>query len=315
MLVLCSGRSRSIGRGESPLPSESGGMEYRVTYPLLDLYAAPALLVLFALLLVLEYWRPLRRWVVGLLGRLLTNAAVAVPAMAVMRLALIPAEVAVAYWAAQNGFGLLHLLPLPPWLHAVLAFLLLDYTLYLWHVLSHKVPFLWRFHNVHHTDLDLGVSTALRFHFGEMLLSGVFRTAGVALIGAGPVVVLVYEAVFEASVAFHHSNWRLPYRLEWALNRLIVTPRMHGIHHSVVRRETDSNYSNLLNVWDRIHRTIRLNVPQDQITIGVPAYREERELTAFQLLLLPFRRQRPWRTPEGEEPDRPEPRDRQRLAP
>ena len=290
-------------------------MEYRIVHPLLDLYAAPVLLVLFALLLLSEYRWPLRRWVASLLGRLLTNAAVAVPAMAVMRLALIPAEVAVAYWAARNDFGLLHLLPLPAWLHAALAFLLLDYTLYAWHVLSHKVPFLWRFHHVHHTDLDLGVSTALRFHFGEMFLSGIFRTAGVALVGAGPLVVLVYEAVFEASVAFHHSNWRLPYRLERVLNWVIVTPRMHGIHHSVVRRETDSNYSNLLNVWDRIHRTIRLNVPQDQITIGVPAYRDPRELTAVQLLLLPFRRQRPWRTPDGGQPDRADPPDRQRLAP
>lgn len=291
-------------------------MKYRIFHPILDVYGAPVLFTLFAVLLFLEYRWSLRRWVQGYMRRLLTNAAVAAPTFAVMRLALIPAAVAVAYWGQQHGFGLLYLLPLPAWLHAVLAFLLLDYSLYVWHVLSHKVPLLWRFHNVHHTDLDLGVSTAIRFHFGEMLLSGVFRTAWVLLIGAGPLVVLVYEVVFEASVAFHHSNWRLPYRLERALSWVVVTPRMHGIHHSIVRRETDSNYSNLLNVWDRLHRTIRLNVRQDEITVGVPGYRDSRELTVLGLLMLPFRRQREyWTTPDGTHPDRPEAGNRDRLCP
>src|SRR5690242_4770719 len=124
-----------------------------------------------------------------------------------------------------------------PWVHGVLTFLLMDYLLYVWHVLSHKVPLLWRFHNVHHTDLDLGVSTAIRFHFGEMFLTGIFRTAGVILFGAGPVAVLVYEIVFEAAVAFQHSNWKLPYPLERALTWLVITPRMHGIHHSIVPGE------------------------------------------------------------------------------
>src|SRR5439155_20729545 len=136
-------------------------------------------------------------------------------------------------------------------------------------------------------------------------LSGIFRAGAVLLIGAGPGTVLAYEVIFEASVAFHHSNWRLPYRLERAISWVMVTPRMHGIHHSVVRRETNSNYSNLLNVWDRLHRTIRLNVPQDQITIRVPGYRDEYDLTVWGLLMLPFRRQKEyWRTTDGKQPER-----------
>jgi sterol desaturase/sphingolipid hydroxylase (fatty acid hydroxylase superfamily) len=281
-------------------------MPYRIFQPILDVYGGPVLLALFLFLLFAEYKWSLRRWVQSFFKRLLINIGVAVPTFLVMRLALIPALVAAGYFVQQHHFGLLYLLPLPAWLHSVLAFMLLDYSLYIWHVLSHKIPLLWRFHNVHHTDLDLGVSTAIRFHFGEMFLSGIFRAAAVLLIGAGPVVVLVYEVAFETSVAFHHSNWRLPLWLERRLNYLFVTPRMHGIHHSIVRRETDSNWSNLLNIWDRLHGTLRLDIPQDQITIGVPGYRDAHDLSVTGLLTLPFRRQREyWKLPDGSSPDRP----------
>lgn len=291
-------------------------MDYRVFHPILDAYGAPVLFALFALLLFMQYKWPLRRWVQGLRRRLVTNVGVAVPTFIVLRLVLIPAEVAVAYWAAQHQVGLLYLASLPSWLHGVFAFLLLDYLLYVWHWLNHRVPILWRFHNVHHTDLDLGVSTAFRFHFGEMLLSAVFRALGVLLIGAGPVAVLVYEVVFEASVAFQHSNWRLPYRIERSLSWVLITPRMHGIHHSIVRRETNSNYTNLFSIWDRLHRTIRLNVPQDEVTVGVPGYQEDGyDLTLLGLLTLPFRRQKAyWQLPDGTQPDRPDVGDRDQLA-
>lgn len=290
-------------------------MEYRVFYPVLDLYGGPVLVLLFLMLGYSQFRRPLRRWAQGIRRRLLRNAGVALPTFAALRLILIPAEVAVAYWATQNEFGLLHLVALPGWVDAVVAFLLLDYLLYVWHWLNHKIPLLWRFHNVHHTDLDLGVSTAIRFHFGEMLLSAFFRVGGVLLIGAGPVTVLVYEVVFEASVAFHHSNWRLPFPLERALSWVIVTPRMHGIHHSVVQRETNSNYSNLLNIWDRLHRTIRLNVRQKDVVIGVPAYQpDDHDQSLAGLLTLPFRRQRDyWSLPDGTHPVREDDGERHRL--
>ncbi|TAM79628.1 MAG: sterol desaturase family protein [Acidobacteria bacterium] len=287
-------------------------MPYQIYNAILDKYGGPILFSLFALLLVLQYRRPLRRRTQSIFRRVIINAAVSVPAFLVLRLGLIPAELAAAYWA---HFGVLNIIPMPPWLHGVLSFLFMDYLLYVWHVLSHKVPLLWRLHNVHHTDLDLGVSTGLRFHFGEMFLSGLFRVAGVLLFGAGAVAVLVYEVVYEGSVAFQHSNWRLPYRLERVLVWLIITPRMHGIHHSMVAAEANSNYTNLFNIWDRLHGTLRLNVPQDQITIGVPAYRNENELGVFPLLLLPFRRQKEyWRLPEGSRPEREEYGDRTQLA-
>jgi sterol desaturase/sphingolipid hydroxylase (fatty acid hydroxylase superfamily) len=290
-------------------------MEYQVFHPVLDVYGAPLVAVLFALLAYLQYRFPLRRWVQRFSRRFVTNAGVAVPTFVTLRLVLIPVEIAVAYWAAQHEFGLLYLAALPPWLHGAIAFLLLDYLLYVWHWLNHRISLLWRFHNVHHTDLDLGVTTAIRFHFGEMLLSAFFRAGGILMIGAGPIAVLIYEVTFEASVAFHHSNWRLPFRLERVLSWFIVTPRMHGIHHSIVKRETNSNYSNLLNVWDRIHRTIRLNIRQSEVVIGVPGYqKDDDDLSVFGLLTLPFRRQKEyWRLPDGTHPDREEEGRRDRL--
>lgn len=273
--------------------------------PILDQYGAPIVIGLFLLLLAGEIWRPLRRRVQSHLKRLLTNVAVAASAAVVIRLALIPVVVLVAHWSREHQFGLVYLLPIPTEPRAVIAFLLLDYTMYFWHWLNHRVPMLWRFHNVHHTDLDLDVSTAFRFHFGELALSVGVRSIQVALIGAGPILALVYEIALEASTEFHHSNLRLPAKLERLLNYLIVTPRMHGIHHSIVRRETDSNFSNMFCFWDRIHRTIRLNIHQDDVVIGVPDYRDSRELTFFSLLTMPFRRQRTaWRLPDGTQPER-----------
>lgn len=291
-------------------------MKYHFFYPILDIYGVPVVLAVFTSLLWVERKWPLRRWVQSFGGRILINCGVAAPTFVALRFALIPALVAVGYWTRQSHFGLLYLFRLPTWLHGVLAFLLLDYSLYLWHVLTHKVPLLWRFHNVHHTDVDLSVSTAIRFHFGEMLLSGVFRAFAVLLIGAGPAAVLVYEIVFEASVAFQHSNWRLPFWLERRLNWVIVTPRMHGIHHSIVHGETDSNWSNLFTIWDHLHGTIRLNISQDQITIGVPGYHDRGELSILRLLVMPFERQREyWSFPDGTRPQRADEPDRDVFRP
>lgn len=273
-------------------------MIVQVVYPILDFIGTPLLVTALIFLLALETWRPLRRRLQSRLKRLMTNAAIGATAMVTVRLALIPVVVLAAKWSHDHQFGLVYLLPLPSPARAVIAFLLLDYSMYAWHWLNHQVPLLWRFHNVHHTDLDLDVTTAARFHFGEMLLSVLVRSLQIVLIGAGPVLALVYEIALEASTQFHHSNWRLPYRLERLLSMLVVTPRMHGIHHSIVRRETNSNFSNMLVVWDRLHATLRLNVRQDEITIGVPSYRDAGELTFAKLLAMPFRGQRtPW--PEG----------------
>ena len=174
----------------------------------------------------------------------------------------------------------------------VAGVLLLDLTFYAWHLSNHRLPFLWRFHVVHHVDPDLDVSTAFRFHFGEVALSAAFRIVQILVIGASPLTVAIYEIIFQASTLFHHSNVRLPIGVERLLNRVLVTPRMHGIHHSIVQREDLSNFSVVFSWWDRLLHTMRLNIPQQQVVIGLPAYSAAADNRMRALLLLPFHAQR-----------------------
>lgn len=204
-----------------------------------------------------------------------------------------------------KGFGLVKQLPLPAWLEVVLAVTLMDYTLYLWHRLMHRSAWLWRFHLPHHVDLELDASTALRFHFAELIVSVPWRAAQIALIGVSPLSFSVWQTALMLSILFHHSNVRLPIKIERWLSYFIVTPRMHGIHHSMIRAEEDSNWSSGLTLWDFLHGTVRLNVPQSEITIGVPAYRDPSKIALLQVLTMPFRKQRPsWQLPEDGEPVR-----------
>ena len=227
-----------------------------------------------------------------------------IPGFAIVRLAMLPIPIAVALWTQDRHIGLLNWVARPRWAAAIATFLLMDYAYWWWHWANHMVPLFWRFHNVHHTDLDLDVSTAARFHFGEMIFSVGFLALAVMVFGIAPIMLLGFFITFEAATLFHHSNWRLPIQLERVLNLIIVTPRMHGIHHSIVQRETNSNWGTIFCWWDRLHRTLRRDVPQDAVTIGVAAYRDEQELTLGKLLALPFCKQRPWQLPDGVRPER-----------
>lgn len=245
----------------------------------------------FAALVWLERRRPLRRKVESKLVRDARNLAVAAAGGATLRLLEAPVADRLTRLVERRRWGLLKLAPLPRWLEVPLAVVLLDYTLYLWHVLTHRSPFLWRFHVVHHADLDLDTTTAIRFHFGELAISVAWRAAQIALLGVGPTSLAAWQTALFVSVLFHHSNVRLPAAAERRLVRFVVTPRMHGIHHSIVREETDSNWSSGLTVWDRLHGTLKLDVPQEEITIGVPAFREPEQVTIGRSLALPFEEQ------------------------
>jgi sterol desaturase/sphingolipid hydroxylase (fatty acid hydroxylase superfamily) len=262
--------------------------------------SATLILGAFGLLTWLERRRPLRREVEAKLTRTARNLAVAGIGAVALQLTERPVALELAALIERHNVGLLNLLRLPVWLETALAVALLDYTLYVWHVLTHKVPFLWRFHLVHHVDLDLDASTALRFHFGELALSVPWRAAQLIIIGVSPIAYSTWQTFVFLSIMFHHSNVELPIGLERWLNRLIVTPRMHGIHHSTVERETNSNWSSGLTIWDWLHGTLHLNVPQNEITIGVPAYRDAEEVKLPKLLALPFVEQRAsWQFADG----------------
>jgi sterol desaturase/sphingolipid hydroxylase (fatty acid hydroxylase superfamily) len=242
----------------------------------------------FGALVWLERRRPLRRRVESKLERNARNLAVAGVAAVALQLAERPVVERLTALVERRRVGLLKLAALPRPLEIALAVVLLDYTLYVWHVLTHRVPVLWRFHLVHHADLDLDASTALRFHFGELVISVAWRAAQVLVIGVSPQSVSVWQKLLFVSILFHHSNVRLPVEAERRLNRFIVTPRMHGIHHSTVRRERDANWSSGLTLWDKLHGTLRLDVPQDEIEIGLPFYRAPAELGLIEIFKLPF---------------------------
>jgi sterol desaturase/sphingolipid hydroxylase (fatty acid hydroxylase superfamily) len=261
--------------------------------------AAPLVVGAYLALRWLELRHPLRAAVDDRGRRARCNLALAAAAGLVLQLLEAPAVRRACRRVETRRFGLLKRVPLPRWLESVLAIALLDYSLYVWHVLLHRVPLLWRFHAVHHIDLDLDASTALRFHCVELALSVPWRAGTILLLGAGAVPTSLWQTLTLLSIMFHHANVRLPRALERRLVRLIVTPRMHGIHHSAVRAHTDSNWSSGLTAWDRLHGTLRLDVEQDGITIGVPAYRQS--VAAPVLLGLPFHAAQPaWdETPSG----------------
>jgi sterol desaturase/sphingolipid hydroxylase (fatty acid hydroxylase superfamily) len=273
--------------------------------PSLPALTPAIVVVLFVALALVERAMPLRATRLAIWGHLALNLTLSAMTFLVSATIVRPAAISGLRWASDRPFGLLHLAPLPAWTEIVAGFLLLDLSFYYWHIANHKLPLLWRFHNVHHADPQLDVSTGFRFHFGEVLLSTVFRVLQVTVVGVSFAGFAVYELVFQANTLFHHSNTRLPIRFERWLNRVLVTPRMHGIHHSQVRRETDSNYGVVFSWWDRFHRTIGLNVPQSRIEIGVPGYSGAEATRLGRLLAMPFERQREyWRRPDGTVPER-----------
>jgi sterol desaturase/sphingolipid hydroxylase (fatty acid hydroxylase superfamily) len=269
----------------------------------------------FGLLLVAETVASLRSTVESKLRRVIRNLTTGGVSLAILTLLQTPVLIPASRWAAVHHVGLMNWVQWPSAVEIVITVVLFDYTLWFWHRANHTVPFLWRFHLVHHVDLDLDASTALRFHFGELVLSIAYRVAQIIVIGASSFSVWVWQTILFASILFHHSNLRLPIGLERLLTRLIVTPRMHGIHHSTCLNETNSNWASLFSCWDYLHRTILLDVPQSDVTIGVPAYRDPRDVTIGKILLLPFRRQRAdWLLPNGKLATRPHPGPHEELA-
>jgi sterol desaturase/sphingolipid hydroxylase (fatty acid hydroxylase superfamily) len=254
----------------------------------------PALIgAAFVVLTVAEERRPLRARHEPKGRRLARNLAVAATSAAAIRVFEQPAALAAVRFAQRHRFGIVRRLPLPAAARDALAVVLMDYSLYGWHVLTHRVPALWRFHQVHHADLELDASTALRFHAGEMILSAPWRALQVLLIGTSARALHAWQRLTLLSILFHHSNLRLPRRLERALAALVMTPRLHGIHHSTREAEVHSNWSSGLSLWDRLHGTLRTDVPQARIEIGLPERRAAADVQLGRMLALPLRAQEP----------------------
>ena len=252
-----------------------------------ELLAFGAMAGVFALFAVLELVAPARKAHRG--GRWVTNLALfAIDTLAV-RLLVPLLMVGAAALAAERGWGLINQVDLPQWAGIAFAILAMDLALYVQHWATHRIPLLWRLHKVHHSDPDFDVTTAARFHPFEIVLSMVFKMAVVVALGLPVWGVFVFELVFNIATLFTHSNFALPKALEGPVRTLLVTPDMHRIHHSAVRRETDSNYGTLLSGWDRLFGTYTDHA-KGQLTIGLVEYQDSRPYRLGWSLLLPFRK-------------------------
>jgi len=209
----------------------------------------------------------------------------------VLRLAFPLLAIGVALIAAERGWGLLNALQAPWWLAWPVSILLLDLAVYLQHVMFHALPALWRLHRMHHADLDFDVTTGLRFHPLEILISMVWKMAVIAALGAPAGAVLVFEVLLNATSMFNHSNLAIPRGFDRVLRWFVVTPDMHRVHHSIHRDETNSNFGFNLPWWDRLLGTYR-DQPRDGhdgMTIGIGQFRDPGELRLDRMLLQPWR--------------------------
>jgi len=246
----------------------------------------------FSVMALWELLAPRRPWAVGRASRWPSNLGILVADVLVVRLLLPTAAAGVALVAAERGFGLFHVIGLPFWLAAPIGFLALDLVIYGQHVMFHHVPWLWRLHRMHHADLDIDVTTGVRFHPVEILLSLVIKIATVALLGIPAAAVVCFEVVLNATSMFNHANASLPAWLDRVARLMLVTPDMHRVHHSVLRQETDSNFGFNLPWWDRLFGTYRAEprAGHDGMTIGLPVFRDPGELRLDRLLTQPFRK-------------------------
>lgn len=244
----------------------------------------------FAALAAWELLAPRRDLSVGRARRWPANLGILAVDIVTVRLLVPMAAVGAALLAAEQGWGLFNLLKLPVWAAGVLGFLLLDLVIYAQHYVFHHVPMLWRLHRVHHADLELDLTTGVRFHPIEILISMAIKIAVVTAFGIPAMAVLIFEVVLNATSMFNHSNVGLPRRVEPVIRWLVVTPQMHEVHHSVERAETDSNFGFNLPWWDRLFGTYRA-APQagEKMIVGLPVFRDPAELRLDRLLTQPFR--------------------------
>lgn len=260
---------------------------------LLEHEGALRLGVFLGLLVVMAAWEmaaPQRRATLPRLLRWSNNLALVALDTVVLRLALPVLAVGLAAWAQVQGWGLFNLLAVPGWLAILASLVLLDLAIWAQHLVFHKVPVLWRLHRMHHADPDFDVTTALRFHPIEILLSMLVKMAVVLALGVPPEAVLLFEVILNGMAIFNHANVRLPRGLDAGLRLAVVTPDMHRVHHSDIRAETDSNYGFNLSLWDRLFGTYVAAPAKGQVgmTIGLDRFRTARDQWLDRLLLQPF---------------------------
>jgi len=244
----------------------------------------------FIILAIMETAAPRRRLSVPKLWRWATNLSLTGLDIIIVRFIFGAAVVKTALFAESSGWGVLNYLQLPHWMEFAAAVIFLDLMIYIQHVLFHAVPLFWRFHQVHHTDLDFDITPPPRFHPVEIIVSLLYKIGLVIVSGASPGAVVVFEVILNGSAQFNHSNVKLPLRLDRLLRGVIITPDFHRVHHSTNPVETNSNYGFFLPYWDYLGGTYRAQpaLSHTDMSIGLERYRKREELTLPSLLTLPF---------------------------
>ena len=251
--------------------------------------------VFVGILAIMAGWEiaaPKRRLEIPRLIRWTNNLALIVVDTILVRLAFPVLAVGLAIIAQEQGWGIFNILSVPLWVAVLFSMLFLDLAIYIQHVMFHAVPFLWRLHRVHHADLDIDITTGLRFHPIEILISMMIKLVVVVILGAPAISVLLFEIVLNASSIFNHGNARIPVKLDQILRLVIVTPDMHRVHHSIHQRETDSNFGFNLPWWDHLFGTY-ISEPIDghlDMKIGIQYFRTRRDLWLDRMLIQPLRR-------------------------
>jgi sterol desaturase/sphingolipid hydroxylase (fatty acid hydroxylase superfamily) len=254
-----------------------------------------AFALIFVAMAVFELWSPRleRAEMAGALKarRWFTNVSVLVISSVLLRVIFPAAAVGTAMWAEARGYGLFRLAGLDPLMAGILSFFILDLSIWAEHVANHKIPILWRIHRMHHSDKGFDVTTALRFHPLEIVISMLWKAFVVILVGAPVLSVLLFEIVLNGSSMFNHANARLPRRFDALLRLVLVTPDMHRVHHSSHRPETDSNYGFNFPFWDRLFSTYRARPERghEGMEIGLAEYRDDSPARLGWILALPFR--------------------------
>jgi sterol desaturase/sphingolipid hydroxylase (fatty acid hydroxylase superfamily) len=258
----------------------------------LGIWAVLAPVMLFAVLAIWEVVTPRRKLTLGRYPRWVTHSVFFVVNAGLGRLLLSLVTVAsAATWAQANGFGLFHLTSWPAWIEILLAFVVLDFAVWLQHFMMHKSAILWRMHKVHHSDRDLDVSSALRFHPFELTVSVLYKSAWVAILGVSLEAAITFELWLSANALFNHSNIALPRWLDRPLRWILVTPDYHFVHHSVHANEQNTNFGFALTLWDRIAGLYRSESAdgRDQQIVGLAEAQDNRPSKTIWSMLLPLR--------------------------
>jgi sterol desaturase/sphingolipid hydroxylase (fatty acid hydroxylase superfamily) len=251
------------------------------------------LMFFFAILAVvvgLEFLAPRRARPVARFKRWITNGVIVGLNPIFIHLIFPILPVTLALIAQRNGWGLFNNIGIPYWLAVLLGVIVLDLVIYVQHVVFHQIPALWRLHMVHHADLDIDVTTGLRFHPFEFVISMVIKLGAVVALGTPALAVIIFEILLNGTAMFNHGNINVPVGLDRYLRLFVVTPDMHRVHHSVIIRETNSNYGFNLPWWDRLFGTYRAQPARGHhgMNIGLAQYREEKQVTLWRVLIMPF---------------------------